>query len=171
MTRRHRATGWPAATPLRVAEAAARAGGKVVLSRLHDADLQVAYKDGRANIVTVADTESQRAVCGVIAGAFPDHAIIGEEGTSEGTSADHAWYVDPLDGTTNYAHGLPFFCVSVALRSHGSTVAGAVFDPLHDELFSAARAGGRLPERDTAARLRGRPAGPGAGRGAGADGR
>jgi myo-inositol-1(or 4)-monophosphatase len=135
-------TGWPVSTPLRVAEVAARAGGKVLLSRLHDADLQVAYKDGRANIVTVADTESQRAVCGVIAGAFPDHAIIGEEGTAGDASAGHAWYVDPLDGTTNYAHGLPFFCVSVALRSHGTTVAGAVFDPLHDELFSAARAEG-----------------------------
>lgn len=133
---------WPASTPLRVAEQAARAGGKVVLSRLHDTDLQVAYKDGRANIVTVADTESQRAVCGVIAAAFPDHAIFGEEGTSGDASAGHAWYVDPLDGTTNYAHGLPFFCVSVALRSHGSTVAGAVFDPLRDELFSAARSEG-----------------------------
>jgi myo-inositol-1(or 4)-monophosphatase len=135
-------TGWPASTPLRVAEEAARAGGKVLRGRLHDADLQVAYKDGRANIVTIADTESQRAVCGVIAGAFPDHAIIGEEGTSTGADTGHAWYVDPLDGTTNYAHGLPFFCVSVALRSHGATVAGAVFDPLHDELFSAARSEG-----------------------------
>ena len=137
-------TRWPASTPLRVAEEAARAGGKVVLRRLHDADLRVAYKDGRANIVTIADTESQRAVCGVIAGAFPDHAIIGEEGTSGGTGTDtaHSWYVDPLDGTTNYAHGLPFFCVSVALRSHGATVAGAVFDPLHDELYSAARSEG-----------------------------
>ena len=139
-------TRWPASTPLRVAEEAARAGGKVVLRRLRDADLQVAYKDGRANIVTIADTESQRAVGRVIAGAFPDHAIIGEEGTSggagTGTGTAHAWYVDPLDGTTNYAHGLPFFCVSVALRSHGSTVAGAVFDPLHDELYSAARSEG-----------------------------
>jgi len=145
-------TNWPASTPLRVAEEAARAGGKAVLRHLHDADLQVAYKDGRANIVTIADTESQRAVFRVIAGAFPDHAIIGEEGTWGGTGPDtgtdtdtdtaHAWYVDPLDGTTNYAHGLPFFCVSVALRSHGSTVAGAVFDPLHDELYSAARSEG-----------------------------
>jgi len=135
-------TGWPVSTPLRVAEEAARAGGKVVLSHLHDADLQVAYKDGRANIVTVADTESQRAIAKVITGAFPGHAIIGEEGTSGGTSAGHAWYVDPLDGTTNYAHGLPFFCVCVALRSHGTTVAGAVFDPLRDELFSAARSEG-----------------------------
>ena len=135
-------TGWPVSTPLRVAEEAARAGGKVVLSRLHDSGLQVAYKDGRANIVTDADTESQRAICAVIAGKFPDHAIIGEEGAAGDGSSGHAWYVDPLDGTTNYAHGLPFFCVSVALRSHGTTVAGAVFDPLRDELFSAARSEG-----------------------------
>ena len=52
------------------------------------------------------------------------------------------WYVDPLDGTTNFTHGLPFFCVSVALRSRGTTVAGAVYDPLHDEMFVAALGGG-----------------------------
>jgi myo-inositol-1(or 4)-monophosphatase len=140
-------TGWPVSTPLRVAEEAARAGGKVLLSHLKDGHLKdgglkVAYKDGRANIVTSADTGSQRAVCEVISRAFPDHAIIGEEGTAGGSSTTNAWYVDPLDGTTNYAHGLPFFCVSVALRSHGATVAGAVFDPLRDELFSAARSEG-----------------------------
>ena len=164
-------TGWPAPTPLRVAEQAARAGGKVVLSRLHDADLQVAYKDGRANIVTVADTESQRAVCAVIAGAFPDHAIIGEEGTSGGASAEHAWYVDPLDGTTNYTHGLPFFCVSVALRSHGSTVGRRGLRPAARRGLLRRPFGWGLPERDAPACFRGRPAGPGAGRGAGTDGR
>jgi myo-inositol-1(or 4)-monophosphatase len=132
-------TGWPEATPLRVAEEAARSGGKVLLRHLHDADLRIAYKDARANLVTIADTESQRAVCAVIAHSFPDHAVIGEEGTVGDLSAEHAWYVDPLDGTTNYAHGLPFFCVSVALRSRGTTVAGAVYDPLRGDLYSAAR--------------------------------
>jgi myo-inositol-1(or 4)-monophosphatase len=132
-------TGWPEATPLRVAEEAARAGGKVLLRHLHDDDLKIAYKDARANLVTIADTESQRAICAVIAQSFPDHAVIGEEGTVGDPSARHAWYVDPLDGTTNYAHGLPFFCVSVALRSHGATVAGAIYDPLRGDLYSAAR--------------------------------
>jgi myo-inositol-1(or 4)-monophosphatase len=142
--------------PLAVAEQAARAGGAVLMRWLDDDDLEVAYKDDRANLVTVADQQSQAAVTREILAAFPDHAIIGEEGTageagpSGGYSVrppggyEHEWYVDPLDGTTNYAHGLPFFCVSVALRAAGATVAGVVYDPLHDELFSAARGAGAV---------------------------
>jgi myo-inositol-1(or 4)-monophosphatase len=128
--------------PLAVAEKAARAGGAVLMRWLDDDDLQVAYKDGRANLVTVADEQSQAAVAREILIAFPDHVIIGEEGTAGHSGSDHEWYVDPLDGTTNYAHGLPFFCVSVALRAAGATVAGVVYDPLHDELFRAARSAG-----------------------------
>ena len=126
-----------------VAEAAARAGGAVLMARLRgDGDLQIAYKDGRANLVTVADRESQRAVTDVIRAAFPDHAVVGEEGTTGNPGTEHVWYVDPLDGTTNFAHGLPFFCVSVALRSRGQTVAGAVYDPARDEMFAASLGGG-----------------------------
>jgi len=126
-----------------VAEAAARAGGAVLMARLRgDGDLQIAYKDGRANLVTVADRESQRAVTDVIRAAFPDHAVVGEEGTTGDPGTEHVWYVDPLDGTTNFAHGLPFFCVSVALRSRGQTVAGAVYDPARDEMFAASLGGG-----------------------------
>jgi len=127
----------------RVAEAAARAGGAVLMARLRgDGDLQIAYKDGRANLVTVADRESQQAVTDVIRAAFPDHAVVGEEGTTGDPGTEHVWYVDPLDGTTNFAHGLPFFCVSVALRSRGRTVAGAVYDPARDEMFAASLGGG-----------------------------
>ena len=137
-------SGWPESTPLRVAEGAARAGGQVLLRHASDADLRVAYKDSRANLVTIADIESQRTVTEVIGAAFPGHSVIGEEGTVGDEDAEDAWYVDPLDGTTNYAHGLPFFCVSVALRTGGPgpagiTVAGAVYDPLRDDMYSAAR--------------------------------
>jgi myo-inositol-1(or 4)-monophosphatase len=125
-----------------IAAVAARAGGAVLLTRWRDDDLQVDYKDARANLVTVADRESQQAVTQTILAAFPGHAIDGEEGTAGDPDADHIWYVDPLDGTTNYAHGLPFFCVSVALRRHGRTVAGAVYDPVRDEMFEAALDGG-----------------------------
>jgi len=128
---------------LLVAEAAARAGGAVLMARLRgNGDLQIAYKDGRANLVTVADRESQRAVTDVIRAAFPEHAVVGEEGTTGDPGTEHVWYVDPLDGTTNFAHGLPFFCVSVALRSRGRTVAGAVYDPASDEMFAASLGGG-----------------------------
>ncbi len=140
-----------------VAAAAARAGGAVLMARRLER-LDIEYKDARANLVTVADRESQRAIADTILTAFPGHAVDGEEGTAGNFDSPDVWYVDPLDGTTNYTHGLPFCCVSVALRSsvtHGSeartsetrgggdaTVAGAVYDPLRDEMFVAARGGG-----------------------------
>jgi myo-inositol-1(or 4)-monophosphatase len=126
-----------------IAEAAARAGGAVLMRLLReDGDLEIGYKDERANLVTAADRESQRAITETILTAFPDHAIDGEEGTAGNMDAADVWYVDPLDGTTNFTHGLPFFCVSVALRSHNQTVAGAVYDPRRDEMFVAALGGG-----------------------------
>jgi myo-inositol-1(or 4)-monophosphatase len=134
---------WPGGTELRVATGAARAGGAAVMKRLRGAgDLETRYKDARANLVTLADTDSQRAVTATIHATFPGHAVIGEEGTSGDPGAGRVWYVDPLDGTTNFAHGLPFFCVSVALRADGATVAGAVYDPVHDEMFAASAGGG-----------------------------
>jgi myo-inositol-1(or 4)-monophosphatase len=129
---------------LEVAVAAARAGARA-LTRAAGGDLEISYKDARANLVTVADRRSQEAIMGVIRDAFPGHAIIGEEGTAGGPGAARApdvWYVDPLDGTTNFAHGLPFYCVSVALRSAGRTVAGAVYDVPREEMFAAALGGG-----------------------------
>jgi myo-inositol-1(or 4)-monophosphatase len=126
-----------------VAEAAARAGGAVLTRFVRDkVELEVGYKDARANLVTAADHESQRAIAETILTAFPDHAVDGEEGTAGNPDAADVWYVDPLDGTTNFTHGLPFCCVSVALRSDGTTVAGAVYDPLRDEMFVGALGGG-----------------------------
>jgi myo-inositol-1(or 4)-monophosphatase len=128
---------------LQVAIAAAQAGGAVLMRRLRTgAELEVGYKDARANLVTAADIEAQRAVTATILEAFPRHLVDGEEGTAGNPGSGHVWYVDPLDGTTNYAHGVPFFCVSVALRANGRTVAGVVYDPLHEELYAAGRAGG-----------------------------
>ncbi len=130
-----------------VAAAAARAGGAALMAR-RTRRLDIEFKDARANLVTDADRESQRAIADIILTAFPGHAVDGEEGTAGRQDSASVWYVDPLDGTTNFAHGLPFFCVSVALREDsglphgGATVAGAVYDPLHDEMFTAARGAG-----------------------------
>jgi myo-inositol-1(or 4)-monophosphatase len=135
---------------LQVAIAAARAGA-AELAAARRGDLRVDYKDARANLVTVADHRSQQAISDVILEAFPSgHAIDGEEGAAGDPDAQHVWYVDPLDGTTNYAHGLPFFCVSIALRSPSSTgtpetTAGVVYDPTHDEMFAADRGGAGGP--------------------------
>ncbi len=129
---------------LDVAIAAARAGAAELASAARG-DLGISYKDGRANLVTVADRRSQEAVTAVIRGAFPGHVIVGEEGVTgdpDAAGAADVWYVDPLDGTTNFAHGLPFYCVSVALRSGGETVAGVVYDVPRDEMFAATRGGG-----------------------------
>lgn len=126
---------------LPVAIKAARAGGRVLSDGLHR-DPEATLKDSRANVVTWADVRSQEAIVSVIRDAFPDHGIVGEEGTTGDADAEHVWFVDPLDGTSNYANGWPFFGVSVALRSAGQTVCGVVYDPYHDELFAAAPGGG-----------------------------
>lgn len=123
-------------TALDVAVTAARAGAAQLLAA-RGGDLEVAYKDARANLVTVADTRSQAAITRVLLSAFPDHAVDGEEGRAGPPDATDVWYVDPLDGTTNFAHGMPFYCVSIALRSAGSTALGVVYDPVHDEMFTA----------------------------------
>jgi myo-inositol-1(or 4)-monophosphatase len=124
-----------------VAIAAARAGGGVLMEQRAEA-LEVDLQAARANLVTAADLRSQAVITGVIREAFPDHAVVGEEGTAGDPASEHLWFVDPLDGTTNYAHGLPFFCVSVALRADGEPVCGVVYDAYHDELYAATRGGG-----------------------------
>jgi myo-inositol-1(or 4)-monophosphatase len=148
-------TGPTPGAALEAAVAAARAGGRVLLDTRRD--LEVAEKRGRADLVTSADVGSQHAVVEVLSAAYPDHAIVGEEGTagpvgSVGRAeATPTWYVDPLDGTTNYIHGLPFFGVSVALRAEGRTVCGVVYDPLHEECYEATAGAGARCNGETLA--------------------
>ena len=126
---------------MEVAVAAARAGGAVLIEGLHRPK-QVELKSERASIVTWADVTSQAVIFDVIGNAFPGHAILGEEGIGGVAGSDHTWIVDPLDGTSNYAHGLPFACVSVALRDPDGVVVGAIFEPFRGELFTAVRGRG-----------------------------
>jgi myo-inositol-1(or 4)-monophosphatase len=141
---------------LSVAIEAARAGGAVLVAGLNR-PLQIENKSEKASIVTQVDLDSQAAVFSVIGRAFPEHMILGEEGDGGGTDASYTWLVDPLDGTSNYAHGIPFSCVSVAVRDELGVVAGAVFEPFRGELFTAVRGGGawldgqRLSVTDTPA--------------------
>ena len=123
---------------LAVAESAARAGG-AILQEGQGRPKEVVAK-GRSEITTWADAAAQAAIVDVITGAFPEHRIEGEEGAVGDPAADVTWIVDPLDGTSNYAHGIPFFCVSVAVRrTAGPLLAGVVYDPLRDECFAAER--------------------------------
>jgi len=100
----------------------------------------VEYK-GEADLVTVADRKSEVLIRERIRQRWPTHDVLGEEGGLRDTGSDYRWYVDPLDGTTNFAHGYPVFCVSMALEYRGSRIAGVVYDPTRDELFAAEQGG------------------------------
>jgi myo-inositol-1(or 4)-monophosphatase len=104
---------------------------------------------GEIDLVTAVDRECEDAVLALLRARFPAHDIVTEESELARKGSSHVWYVDPLDGTTNFAHSYPMFCCSVALTVDGATVAGAVYDPIKDELFTAERGGG--------ARLNGKP--------------
>jgi len=115
------------------------------------------YK-GDADLVTVADRTVEKLIRGRLGEAFPEHGIYGEEGTRERLGGEFRWYVDPLDGTTNFAHGFPQFCVSLGLEQRraeleagedGTLAAAVIYDPMRDELFAA--------ERGRGAQLNGKP--------------
>src|SRR5688500_4058623 len=129
-----------------VAVAAAREAGALLRERFgrpHD----VRFK-GTVDLVTEADRASEALIAERIRTAFPDHRLLGEEGARGAPervgdgAAPYGWIVDPLDGTTNYAHGLPHFAVSIALEHAGTLLVGVVYDPMRDELFVAERGKG-----------------------------
>lgn len=94
------------------------------------------------NLVTEIDKRCETQIIERIGGHFPDHDILAEEGGGERKNSVYKWIIDPLDGTTNYAHGYPLFCVSIALEYKGEIVVGVVYDPNRDELFVAEKQGG-----------------------------
>jgi myo-inositol-1(or 4)-monophosphatase len=96
----------------------------------------VEYK-GEADLVTAADRASETLIRDRLRALWPSHDILGEEEGLVDTGSDYRWYVDPLDGTTNFAHGFPVFCVSMGLEHKGKLIAGVVYDPTRDEMFTA----------------------------------
>lgn len=136
----------------RTAEEGARLAGRILAERFLG-ERTIEFKGG-IDLVTDADRASEEALLAFIRERHPHHAILAEEsGASQGTEG-FRWLVDPLDGTTNYSHRVPHFCVSVAVEGAGGLLAGVVYDPMLDELFSAARGEG--------ATLNGRPLKPSA---------
>lgn len=99
-------------------------------------------KKGAIDLVTEIDLACERMCREVVAEHFPGHAVIGEELGADTSDSSHRWVFDPIDGTTNYAHGLPIYCASLALEIDGVPEVGAVFDPSRQELFTAERGGG-----------------------------
>jgi myo-inositol-1(or 4)-monophosphatase len=102
---------------------------------------QVDFK-GVVNLVTEWDRRSEALIVNSLRSAFPSHAIFAEERGPDGRNSDYQWVIDPLDGTTNFAHGLPVFAVSIALVHLGRPVAGVVVDPVRDEYYTAEAGGG-----------------------------
>lgn len=122
------------------AQDAARTAGAILRENIQGRRT-ISYK-GDINLVTEMDTRSERAIVSTLRSAFPGHGILAEEGTVLRNDSGFTWIIDPLDGTTNYAHGYPCFSVSIALEQSGEIVLGVVYDPMRDELFSASKGAG-----------------------------
>ena len=118
----------------------AREAGALLLQYFHRR-VAVEYK-GEADLVTIADRKSEALIRERVSGRWPAHDIFGEEEGFKDTGSDYRWYVDPLDGTTNFAHSFPVFCVSMALEYKGTRIVGVVYDPTRDELFTAEQGSG-----------------------------
>jgi myo-inositol-1(or 4)-monophosphatase len=114
---------------------------------------QLSTKTSAQDIVTEVDKGAEQMIRKLILTHFPDHAILGEEGVAPGTEAyakalddakdeEYLWIIDPVDGTTNYVHGFPFYSVSIALAHHGEVIVGVIYDPSRDELFVAEKGKG-----------------------------
>jgi myo-inositol-1(or 4)-monophosphatase len=118
----------------------AQDAGKLMRDRL-GTTIDIGHK-GSINLVTDVDLASEKLIREAISTYHPRHEILAEEGGLSESSSEYRWIVDPLDGTTNYAHGYPVFCVSIALECQSEVVLGVVYDPMRDELFTAERGAG-----------------------------
>jgi myo-inositol-1(or 4)-monophosphatase len=124
-------------TAIRAAQAAAR------IQRYNlGGELDISTKSSDTDLVTRVDKECEARIREILLGAYPEHVVLGEEQGQPGGAATCRWVVDPLDGTLNYAHGFPFYCVSIALEVDGVLQVGVVLDPVRSELFTAVRGGG-----------------------------
>jgi myo-inositol-1(or 4)-monophosphatase len=125
---------------LSIATQIAREAGALLMEHFQR-HVTIEYK-GDADLVTIADRKSEALIRERLREHWPEHDIMGEEEGLQDTGSDYRWYVDPHDGTTNFAHGFPVFCVSMALDYKGKRIAGVIYDPTRDELFAAEQGSG-----------------------------
>jgi myo-inositol-1(or 4)-monophosphatase len=125
---------------LLIAKQASRTAGKVLSGRF--GRVQRVVKKGTIDLVTEADLEAEKAILQILQESFPHDNLLSEEAGRQTENSGRTWLVDPLDGTTNFAHAFPFFAVSIALEVDGDLVAGVVYDPFKDELYEAATGSG-----------------------------
>lgn len=112
------------------------AAGELIKKRFNG-PFTVDHKEGINNLVTEIDKLAEKTIIGIILEAYPDHGIIAEEGGSVESNSEYQWIIDPIDGTVNFAHGLPLCCVSIGLKKGKDMVLGAVYNPMMNELFFA----------------------------------
>lgn len=124
-----------------IARLAATAAGNV-LTEYFNNGVVMRTKSASIDLVSDADINAERAVAEVIRNAFPDHSILGEEENSGSPDAEHLWIVDPLDGTTNFAHGIPQFAVSIAYYHNGIAETAVVFNPVYEDWYTASKGQG-----------------------------
>ena len=128
---------------LNTAIKAARKAGNIISRATRDLDLIKVETKRRNDFVTEVDRAAESAIIEELRRAYPDHAILAEEsGESKAARMEYCWIIDPLDGTTNFIHGVPQYCVSIGLKHKDVITQGVVFDPVKNELFTATRGGG-----------------------------
>ncbi len=126
---------------LEVATHAAEEAGSLLLKHA-SGELKLGYKEGRANLVTDVDLLAEKCVISILHEEYPDFNILSEESPAVQRDSAFTWIIDPLDGTNNYVHGVPFFCVAIALMKNEELVLGLTYDPVRRELFAAQRGRG-----------------------------
>ena len=125
---------------LEVAEKTAREAGVILLENLGKVK-EIEFK-AKNSLVTEVDKLSEEIIISNIRSSFPEHAIFAEESGRDSSESEHVWLIDPIDGTTNYAHAYPFFSISIALEINGEVEVGLVYDPVKDEMFTAEKGKG-----------------------------
>lgn len=123
---------------------ATEAGAAVLKHYFNNKNLKISNKEGINNLVTEADHASEKAIMDTIKTAFPEHFILSEEAGEHRTDSEYKWIIDPIDGTINYAHGIPICCVSIAVEHKGKMILGAVYNPFLNEFYFAEKGAGAL---------------------------
>jgi myo-inositol-1(or 4)-monophosphatase len=127
---------------LNIAIRAARRAGDVIVRYVDRIDTLTVKTKERNDFVSEVDRQAEDEIVQIIHAAYPDHAILGEEGGARQGRDEYTWVIDPLDGTTNFLHGFPVFSVSIAIKHRGKLEHGVIYDPLRNELYTASRGGG-----------------------------
>ncbi len=126
---------------LNIAVKAARRAGSIINRASNNLDVLRVERKGQSDFVSDVDRAAEQAIVEVLLEAYPNHAILAEEGGATGDS-EFQWIIDPLDGTTNFLHGFPQYAISIALQHNGVLTQGVIFDPVHNDLFTATRGSG-----------------------------